>query len=568
MRSFFATTTLALLITFGAGTAAAQDGDGEERVTDDITADVTWTSDTVYFLDGLVFVNEGATLTIEAGTVVKGIAQGDITTNEGASALIIRRGAQINAVGAADNPIIFTAAIDDTDDATDTEPTDRGLWGGVILLGEAPTNQAQTLTQIEGIPNDLEAQYGGDDPEDNSGTMQYVSIRHGGFSISGVAGDEINGLTMGAVGSGTTIDHVEIYANLDDGFEWFGGTVSTSYLVAAYCGDDSFDYDQGYRGNGQFWFSIQAPDIAGRAAEFDGVGPSSGAITEDPPTFSQVTLSNATLIGAGQFSTPTNEEANDNAFRIREGAGALVYNSVVTGFVGGVIQLDTDDVTPSSNDRLVAGDLAFVNNVFSQFGAGVDATEFPSLISTEADVESALATEFSEDNQLAPVVFQGLDRAAGGDVDPRLAGSTADIDAEGFGDDEALSDEFFEEVDFIGAFGDDLWIEGWTAVAEVEVVTGVEQVSQEVPETITLGQNYPNPFNPTTTIEYQLEKAQNVRLAVYDVLGRQVALLADGVQPAGTFHADFDASNLASGMYLYKLETESSTLTRMMTLLK
>ena len=235
------------------------------NVTADIASNTTWSASNVYFLDGLIFVNDGATLTIEEGTVIKGKLQANITTGDGASALIVRRGGKILAEGSQTNPIIFTSELDDVNNPNDLTKDDRGLWGGVILLGKAVTNQPTTENQIEGIPTTEDAKFGGTDDNDDSGILRYVSIRHGGFSISGIPGDEINGLTLGAIGDQTIIEHIEVIANFDDGYEWFGGTVNSKYLVSAFCGDDGFDWDMGYRGKGQFWFLIQGTDEAGRS---------------------------------------------------------------------------------------------------------------------------------------------------------------------------------------------------------------------------------------------------------------------------------------------------------------
>ncbi|MEM8559465.1 MAG: hypothetical protein AAGG50_16710, partial [Bacteroidota bacterium] len=165
-------------------------------VTNDITSNTTWTADNEYILNGLIFVNEGAQLTIQAGTIIKGRAQENITGADAglASALIVRKGGLINADGTAANPIIFTSEFDDVADPADLRDGAgnevRGLWGGIVLLGSASTNQPGA-TQIEGIDaNDEVAEYGEDDPanvddEDSSGLLRYVSIRHAGFSVSG-----------------------------------------------------------------------------------------------------------------------------------------------------------------------------------------------------------------------------------------------------------------------------------------------------------------------------------------------------------------------------------------------
>ena len=214
-----------------------------------ITADETWSADKFHILKDRVIVKSGVTLTIEPGTIVKGEAG----TGANASSLVIARGAKINAAGTADKPIIFTSIADEialgekAGNNLDPE-TATGFWGGLIVLGNAPTSPKTGATeQIEGIPADVvEGNYGGPDAADNSGTLTYISIRHGGTLIG--EGNEINGLTLGGVGTGTTIHHVEVVANVDDGIECFGGTVNIDHALVMYQGDDAYDIDQAYAG--------------------------------------------------------------------------------------------------------------------------------------------------------------------------------------------------------------------------------------------------------------------------------------------------------------------------------
>jgi len=214
-----------------------------------ITEDETWTSDNIYELAGKVVVDEGATLTIQPGTIIKG-REGQ---NTAASALVITRGSFINAVGEPDSPIIFTSVIDNitvgSTSGTNLEREDNQLWGGVIILGSAPISaqDGDTETNIEGIPaEEGYGLYGGTDEEDDSGDFSYVSIRHGGISIGD--GNEINGLTLGGVGNETNISNVEVYATLDDGIECFGGSVNINNALVYYQGDDGIDLDMNYSG--------------------------------------------------------------------------------------------------------------------------------------------------------------------------------------------------------------------------------------------------------------------------------------------------------------------------------
>lgn len=259
-----------------------------------ITGDAFWTADTEYLLDGNVYVEDGETLTIEAGTVIKGLATP--TTGDQETALIVARGGKIFAEGTPGRPIIFTSEDDDVTDPFDLTVDDKGLWGGVIILGRSTINVGGGENFIEGLePSDSRNLYGGNDDDDDSGVFRYVSIRHGG-AIFGTD-NEINGLSMGGVGRGTRIDHVEVFANQDDGFEWFGGTVDTKYLVASFVGDDAFDYDEGFRGRGQFWFSIHPTDDGGSGGEHDG-----GTDPETGQPFSIPVIHNATYIGSGSAS--------------------------------------------------------------------------------------------------------------------------------------------------------------------------------------------------------------------------------------------------------------------------
>jgi hypothetical protein len=237
-----------------------------------LSADETWDANRIYFLEGRVVVPSGVTLTIEAGAIIKG--KEGVETN--ASALVIAKGGKIIANGTASSPIIFTSELDDIQlgqlVGSNLSKTDNEKWGGLIILGNAPvsTESGDTEGNIEGIPANLGyGEYGGTDAADNSGSLQYVSIRHGGITIG--EGNEINGLTLGGVGTGTTIENVEIYATLDDGIECFGGTVDISNALVFYQGDDGVDIDQNYSGTISSFAVIQGDGVAtDEGLEIDG----------------------------------------------------------------------------------------------------------------------------------------------------------------------------------------------------------------------------------------------------------------------------------------------------------
>lgn len=307
------------------------------------TGTTTWTSNNIYLLDGMVFVNNGDVLTIEAGTVVKGKSgQG-----ENASALIVARGGKIIAMGTAAEPIIFTAEADDLNGSVQ-DLTD-GLWGGIIILGKATLNTVPGEQQIEGIPQtEPRGIYGGTEDNDNSGEIHYVSIRHGGSDIG--EGNEINGLTLGGVGSATIIEFVEVFANKDDGIEFFGGMPRLNNILVAFCGDDSYDYDQGFRGYGQFWIAVQGYERGDRLGEHDG-----GTDPETGEPYAIPTVYNATYVGRG-------EGASKRTITFRDNAGGNYANSIFYNQAKAIdIELLVDKCSYTRFDN---GQLTIKNNMF------------------------------------------------------------------------------------------------------------------------------------------------------------------------------------------------------------
>lgn len=249
----------------------------EVAVTANISASTTWEKGKIYVLKSRIAVLSGVTLTIEAGVIVKGEAG----TGSNATALIIARGAKIMAEGTASSPIIFTSVADKIEPgqvaSPNLDPTLNGLWGGLIILGNAPISvKTGETAQIEGIPaSDQNGLYGGANAADNSGVIKYVSIRHGGANIG--EGNEINGLTLGGIGSGTVIENVEIVSNQDDGIEWFGGAVNVKNALVWNTGDDAIDADQKWLGTldnfivinpGDKCFELDGPEGAAATANY------------------------------------------------------------------------------------------------------------------------------------------------------------------------------------------------------------------------------------------------------------------------------------------------------------
>ena len=301
-------------------------------LTGTLNSDKTLDPTVIWSMQGRVIVPNGVTLTIPAGTIIKSKAG----TGANATSLVIARGGKLFAQGTENSPIIMTSESDDisigSNSGSSLSENVRGLWGGLLILGYAPGSFSGDVIefQIEGIPaSETNGLYGGSDPADNSGVIQYVSIRHGGAEIG--EGNEINGLTLGCVGSATTIDHIEIVGNVDDGIEFFGGTVNASELLVWGQGDDGLDIDQAYSGTISNSMVI-LNDASDHALEIDGPeGSATGSFT----------LNNLTLVGTNNECIATGVDGEIADYR--KGATGNNLNIFIKNFTSGKdIELDAD----------------------------------------------------------------------------------------------------------------------------------------------------------------------------------------------------------------------------------
>ena len=286
-----------------------------------ITSNVTLKSDISYILDGWVYVKSPATITIEAGTVIKG----KVDTK---ASLVIERGAKIMAEGTAAKPIVFTSA-------KAAGARAAGDWGGLVICGNAKINVAGGEAEIEG---GLGTKYGGSDDNDNSGVLKYVRIEFAGYAFA--PDKEINGLTLGAVGKATTIDYVQVSYSNDDSFEWFGGTENAKHLIAFGGLDDEFDTDFGFSGFVQYAIGLRDPmtaDISkSNGFESDNDGTGSTNIPATNPKFANVSL-------YGPLATPTTtiNPLFQAAMHLRRKTNLEVYNSVFAGWPKGLLMKDS-----------------------------------------------------------------------------------------------------------------------------------------------------------------------------------------------------------------------------------
>lgn len=346
---------------FSAPVSVTPEGAAIATLSGNITTDRTLSADTLYTLSGYVKFGGGSTLTIPAGTTIVG----DPAVL--GSSLWILRGSRIDAQGTADAPIVFTSG----KPAGSRAPGD---WGGIIIVGNGVINRSGTVL-TEGPAGITEPYSGGSDNADNSGTLRYVRIEFAGYDVSGGAGQELNSLSMYAVGSGTTLEYVQSLSGLDDSFEWWGGAVDGRYLVSYEAGDDHFDWTEGYRGRNQFLIAFQSTRLT--------PAPNSGSLSVDPEgfeadgcsgtgcdlgfasvPFSVPVFANFTLVGPGTGTVISG--SGDLGMVLRRGTGGYLTNGIVARWQRqGLSVRDPETNTMMATDSLNVSNLLLAENALN-----------------------------------------------------------------------------------------------------------------------------------------------------------------------------------------------------------
>jgi len=453
---------------------------GDSTTEGNLLASTVLTCDKLYILDKKIWVTPGLTLTIQPGTVIKGR---EIVPATNAASLIITRGGKINAQGTQSCPIVFTAEADPMDGTYSV--ANRKKWGGVLLLGRATNNiltagQPQYVAKGVGfIEGFVSAQsrnlYGADllgtlgpvetfDDNDNSGIMTYVSIRHGGAVVG--ANNEINGLTLGSVGRGTTLRYIEVISNEDDGIEFFGGTVDLKYAVSMFCDDDNLDWDQGWNGRVQYFFSLKLAAIGDNGIEADGDDGSSNDLPLSDPV-----VYNATFIGSSPLE--------DSGIEAKERTNGDIFNSIFSQFAVGynMYSARATDVEENWN----AGTFnvkcnSFIKNTvhFDVNGAASPtAADFTKFITTDKNDTAASKPGFDPTFAINTVTNAVTDQY---DATPNPALATTCTPP---------ADGFFDPAPYRGAFGPgDNWMAGWTYAAFKEMTAILESCAAGCPEDI------------------------------------------------------------------------------------
>jgi len=471
-------------------------------VSADITADVTWSG--VVLLQNKVYVKNNATLTIAAGTIIRGDYASQGT-------LIITKGAKLIAEGTVNSPIVFTS-----NEAVGNRA--EGDWGGVVLLGKAVNNQPGGIANIEGIAPSADTEHGGTDDNDNSGSLKYVRIEFAGIPLQ--PNKEINGLTFGSIGNQTQIDFIQVSFSGDDSYEWFGGTVDCRHLIAYRGLDDDFDTDFGFRGRIQFGLIIRDKDLSDAAGdsnsfESDNDATGSGALPQTAAIFSNITTVGA--LGDGTIVLPIGETFS-KAFRIRRNSSISVFNSLVTGWEKGLSVEGT-----STEDNFTTNDSAvFANNTLAGIAAGSNAV-------TAAN--SFYSSFFSTDNNdstttVAQVSWVNIFATLGTTPDARLTGNSS-----------VATGASFTDPKFQGGF------------------IGIEENSTLISSVGV----FPNPATEQATVVVNLNESNQVTIELYDLAGKKALSLFEGTMNAGTNYVNFSSTNLNAGIYTAVISTNGYT---------
>ncbi|TAE34051.1 MAG: cell shape-determining protein MreB [Cytophagales bacterium] len=437
-------------------------------VSGSITANTTWSADKIYVLRGYVLVDNNAVLTIQPGTIIKGAARSeDPSGGQRAASLIIRPGAKIEARGTAQAPIVFTS----------NQPAGqraRGDWGGLIIHGKAPHNR-EAARNLEG---DLPGPMGTfNEPTDNSGTLQYVRIEFPGIAIT--ANNEINGLTLYGVGSGTTINYIQVSYGGDDAYEWFGGSVNAKYLVAYRTFDDDWDTDWGFTGKVQYAVSLRDPNVAdvsgSNGFESDNFNngfvqtPAANAgLPQTAPVFANV--SNFAFSGApSTANAPGGSGPYQSAMHLRRNTAISIFNSLFVGYPEG-LRLDSEtSVTYASTldnataERMQLRGIVLANTGVTSSSTAIPLRGFGSVTNAQAQAffnTAAFSNQVVASADIATLLLntQSFNLTGTPNFLPQ-AGSP--LLTGGVRTGKLASDTFFDNVTFRGAFGTTDWTLGW-----------------------------------------------------------------------------------------------------------
>jgi hypothetical protein len=537
--------TFLLLIMFVVMGIATTKSQTTVVVKDSLTSDQHWTADKFYLLQGFVYVLDGATLTIDPGTVIKG----DHTYT--GSALIIRQGAKIYANGTESKPVIFTS-----DQPAGSRV--RGDWGGVVLCGKAPINATGGTAMIEGGPF---APYGGTDAADNSGVLSYVRIEWAGYPFQ--PNKEINGLTFGGVGSGTTVDHVQVSYSNDDSFEWFGGTVNAKYLIAFRGLDDEFDTDFGWSGMNQFLVGLRDSAVADISGS-NGFESDNDATGSGNSPFTHGIFCNASLFGPKATMTNSVNPLFKRAMHIRRNSKLCVYNSIFAGWPAGLmIDGKTTTMVNATNNELQIENCIMSGMTASKFyavGSGGWTNAADSISGIDA-VRSWYKTPSRNNDTLATNDLLNLTNPFNYSNPNFVPLGTSPALGHASFTNSRLQDAFFTPVTFSGAFGTEDWTSGWANWDPQNTVYSTTAGINEINPGFVVESVYPNPTSGSAIIYLTLTMNTKINIDIFDIAGRFIENSYSANAAKGNISIPINTEKFVKGIYLVHITSDISSKT-------
>ena len=548
MKKIISTISMALLaITFANAQAPVK------SITGNLNGTVNWSNDTIYMLTGKVYVKAGGTLNIAPGTIIKG----DVAT--AGSCLIVTRGGKINAVGTPTQPIVFTSSATPGNKST-------GDWGGIVIAGNARINvtggigtfEGGNLANPDGTTSD--GQYGGLNDLDNSGELKYVRIEYAGYPFA--PNNELNGLTMGGVGSGTKISYIQVSYGLDDAFEWFGGTVNCDHLVSFRGNDDDFDTDFGFSGKVQFGVALRDTAVADAVSGANGFESDNDAAGSGNGPKTRAIFSNFTMVGPRHTGSVSDTNYNKNFKRgahIRRNSEQSIFNSIFMGWPTGN-HIDGDSCHKNADSSI----LVLQNNVITGSKLNLDsvggvtwnispwynATANANTIYT-ANTDVMLTSPFDYFNPNFRPTSTSPMLSGAAFTNPKLATG-------------------FTSVNYRGAFGTDDWTANWTNFNPdtASYTNGIFPLSinNTIKNTIAI-EVYPNPATNVANIQFNLPTSSTVTLSIVDLNGKVVSSNTEKLN-AGNNKFMFNTNILSNGIYSVRLTSNEFVATQKLSVIK
>lgn len=513
----------------------------------------------IYGLDGYVYVNDGAVLEIEPGTIILGDTVGQN------SVLCINRGGKIIAKGTQKLPIVFTS------NATVGQRA-RGDWGGVVICGKARTNHPGGQAAIEGGIADVNAGgrgwFGGTDDDDSSGVLSYVRVEFAGIAVA--PNNELNGLTLGGVGRKTQMDHIQVSYSNDDAFEWFGGSVNAKYLIATGALDDDFDTDNGFSGKVQFGIAQRFRTVADVSTSQTFESDNDANSSYNQP-FTQAVFSNVTSIGGVQDTswTPGSGATQYNsrfgaAVQIRRNSRLAIHNSLFIGWPRGI------EIAQAPTMQAALADSIEVRNS-SWYGVKGTVLNLAGLTGTQTppagfDVQWIAKPAFGnvvdkKSPDLAQIANPFVTTV---EFNPGLKTGSPALTGAAFAG--RADDSFFDRVEYRGAVGLERWDEVWTEYDPVNrEYRAQEPTSVREDDQARAGMNgtvFPNPTMDAATVRYQLADADVISIRLTDATGSVAAsFVSNAAQQAGVYEFRLITADLASGLYFLTISGQRGTMT-------